>query len=102
VPPPDPARAALLAVAGELARLHDTAAGLQDALPAAAEASARQALQRLDALTQALDALAAFAGEVGGGASPAEAAARLPLAALADRLAGGAGADAPSGDLELF
>lgn len=98
MPPPS----ALLAVADELARLREEAEALQAALPPPADAPGRAALQRLDALTQSLDALASFAGEVGRGADPAAAAATLPLAGLADRLAGGSGAAGPAGDLELF
>ncbi len=97
-----PPRSALLAVADELARLSGEAEALQAALPPPADAPGRVALQRLDALTQSLEALATFAGEVGRGADPAAAAAALPLKGLADRLAGGRGAAEPAGDLELF
>ena len=96
----------------ELGALHVEASALQAALPTPADAPGRAALQRLDALTQALDALAGYAGGLEGAAragaplDPAAAAAAVPLhdmaARLARRPASRPSACAALGDVELF
>lgn len=103
----------LAAVADELMSVRegvDEIEGLVSRLvPLAAPADRPAALtqaQALDALTQRLEALSGVLRRLSGGASPAEAVTRLPLADLADRLRPAAGEPAPtpaaSGDLTLF
>lgn len=104
-----PLPAILRALSGELADLHRDALTLQDVLPGSDDARAIAGLQRLDSLTQTLDALAAYTAGLGealaAGAplNPERATRAMPLAALAQRLAlRGAAPAVAAGKVDLF
>lgn len=111
---PSPGHAELLtAIAGELMSVREEIDGIEtlvsDLVRRAApeeRAGVLTQAQVLDVLTQRLEALSGVLRMLGGGAGPAEAVDRLPLADMAERLRPAAGEEtAPShasGDLMLF
>ncbi len=104
-----PLPAMLQALSNELVELHIEANALQDVFPATGDPGVMVGLQRLDALTQTLDALAAYlvrlAQAIAAGAplDASRAAEAVPLGAVALRLALRTGAPTtPPGECDLF